>query len=149
MPAGIRDLQDLGVSLFAGEAERRLETVLRDALEGTMKPLYDHMDDLPELGGTVTPFLPRAVVRRYMAHLTSFDAGRGCPFKCSFCTIINVQGRTSRWREADDVERIVRANLAQGITGSSSPTTTSRATRTGSRSSTASSRCARAASTSA
>ena len=22
--------------------------------------------------------------------------GRGCPFECSFCTIINVQGRKSR-----------------------------------------------------
>ena len=46
---------------------------------------------------------------------TSFDAGRGCPFLCSFCTIINVQGRKSRARSADDVERLVRANLAQGV----------------------------------
>src|SRR3712207_5146299 len=45
----------------------------------------------------------------------SFDAGRGCPFQCSFCTIINVQGRKSRRRSPDDVERIVRANAAQGI----------------------------------
>jgi hypothetical protein len=36
----------------------------------------------------------------------AFDAGRGCPFQCSFCTIINVQGRKSRWRNADDVERL-------------------------------------------
>ena len=65
------------------------------------------------------PLVPKPVVRavagRYLANFTSFDAGRGCPFKCSFCTIINVQGRTSRWRDADDVEKIVRANLAQGI----------------------------------
>jgi radical SAM superfamily enzyme YgiQ (UPF0313 family) len=42
----------------------------------------------------------------------AFDAGRGCPFQCSFCTIINVQGRKPRWRDADDVEQLVRANLA-------------------------------------
>ncbi len=47
--------------------------------------------------------------------MTSFDAGRGCPFLCSFCTIINVQGRKSRRRSADDVEEIIRRNLAQGI----------------------------------
>ena len=47
--------------------------------------------------------------------MTSFDAGRGCPFQCSFCTIINVQGRKSRWRNADDVEKIIRANVEQGI----------------------------------
>ena len=46
---------------------------------------------------------------------TRFDAGRGCPFSCSFCTIINVQGRKSRARNADDVERLVRADLAQGV----------------------------------
>ena len=46
---------------------------------------------------------------------TSFDAGRGCPYQCSFCTIINVQGRKSRYRSADDVEQLVRLNWAQGI----------------------------------
>jgi radical SAM superfamily enzyme YgiQ (UPF0313 family) len=35
---------------------------------------------------------------------------------CSFCTIISVHGRTSRFRSADDVERIIRRNVAQGIT---------------------------------
>ena len=45
----------------------------------------------------------------------TIDAGRGCPFHCSFCTIINVQGRVSRFRSADDLERIVRANHQIGI----------------------------------
>ncbi len=54
-------------------------------------------------------------MRRYGESLGAFDAGRGCPFQCSFCTIINVQGRKSRWRDADDVEHLVRANLAQGV----------------------------------
>ena len=47
--------------------------------------------------------------------MSSFDAGRGCPFQCSFCTIINVQGRKSRYRSPDDIEAIVRGNIAQGI----------------------------------
>ena len=46
---------------------------------------------------------------------TTFDAGRGCPFQCSFCTIINVQGRRSRRRSPDDVEQIIRHNLKYGI----------------------------------
>ena len=46
---------------------------------------------------------------------SSFDLGRGCPFQCSFCTIINVQGRKSRFRTADDLEAIVRENVAQGV----------------------------------
>ena len=62
------------------------------------------------------PILPRDVVKLVATQYSSFDAGRGCPFQCSFCTIINVQGRKSRYRIADDVEAIVRANAAQGIT---------------------------------
>ena len=112
--ADVRRAEEMGVSLFAGEAEGRLEGVLRDAFEGRLRPLYNFMDDLPALEGAVTPLLPADIVRRAFGN-TSFDAGRGCPFTCSFCTIINVQGRKSRWRTADDVEEVVRANLAQGV----------------------------------
>ena len=54
-------------------------------------------------------------MRKTIGNVTTFDAGRGCPFQCSFCTIINVQGRKSRRRSPDDVERILRLNFAQGI----------------------------------
>ncbi|MGE5268543.1 MAG: radical SAM protein [Thiohalocapsa sp.] len=115
LPADIAEASRLGVSLFAGEAEGRLAEVFADALAGVLKPIYNHMDDLPALQRQVTPFLPIAIVRRYSETLGAFDAGRGCPFQCSFCTIINVQGRKSRWRDADDIEALVRANLAQGV----------------------------------
>ena len=106
---------DLGISIFAGEAEERLEAVLQDAAQGRMKPLYNFMKDLPSIGGTPTPFLPHQFVKRTAGTNTSFDAGRGCPFQCSFCTIINVQGRKSRFRSPDDIEKVVRENWAQGI----------------------------------
>ena len=111
----LQEAMDLGISLFAGESEGRLEEILRDALRREMKPLYNYLNDLPGLEGTPMPVLPSAQIKRTAGAVTSFDAGRGCPFECSFCTIINVQGRKSRWRSADDVEQIVRANAAQGI----------------------------------
>jgi hypothetical protein len=114
-PPDIREAMDLGIALFAGEAEGRLEEVLRDAHAGALKPVYNYMDDLPGLEGATVPFLPEPVVRRTAGAHASFDAGRGCPFQCSFCTIINVQGRKSRYRSPDDCERIVRENLAQGV----------------------------------
>ena len=49
------------------------------------------------------------------SNFTAFDAGRGCPFQCSFCTIINVQGRKSRYRDADDVERLSAPTAAPGV----------------------------------
>jgi hypothetical protein len=116
LPADIREAQQLGISLFAGEAEElRLDQVLRDAWHGELAPLYNYMSDLPALAGEPPPFLPRKHVRRTSGSLSSVDLGRGCPYQCSFCTIINVQGRKSRIRSADDLETIVRENYAQGI----------------------------------
>jgi radical SAM superfamily enzyme YgiQ (UPF0313 family) len=105
----------MGVSLFAGEAEERLGQVLLDAARNELQPLYNFMNDLPNLEGAAIPLLPAERILRTAGANTSFDAGRGCPYQCSFCTIINVQGRKSRRRSPDDIERIVRANLAQGI----------------------------------
>ena len=107
--------RNMGISMFAGEAEGRLDMVLRDAAAGQLAPLYDVMKDLPAIEGTPVPFLPKRYVERTLGLSASFDAGRGCPYQCSFCTIINVQGRKSRFRSADDVEELVRLNWAQGI----------------------------------
>ena len=111
----LQEALDLGIILFGGEAEEHFESFLQDVHGGTAKPLYNYMHDLPSLQRQTVPYLPRDLVQRYDGVLSSFDAGRGCPFQCSFCTIINVQGRKSRWRDADDIERIVRTNAAQGI----------------------------------
>jgi len=116
LPADLQEALDLGIRLFAGEAEGRMAEVLRDVAAGTGKPIYKFLNDLPEMAAAVYPILPRAVVTRVAGHYSSFDAGRGCPFQCSFCTIINVQGRKSRYRTADDVEAIVRANAERDIT---------------------------------
>ena len=111
----LREAQAMGLSVFAGEAEGRLDEVLRDAYAGQLKPLYNFMNDLPGLDGAPIPLLSRDRVKRTGGSITSFDAGRGCPYQCSFCTIINVQGRKSRRRTPDDIEKIIRANLAQGL----------------------------------
>ncbi len=113
--ADVSRAAEMGVSLFAGDAEGRLGAVLHDACAGTLKPLYNFMNDLPGLEGAAIPLLPADRVKRTAGANTTFDAGRGCPYQCSFCTIINVQGKKSRRRSPDDVERIVRANLAQEI----------------------------------
>jgi radical SAM superfamily enzyme YgiQ (UPF0313 family) len=105
----------MGISLFAGEAEGRLEMVLQDAYKKQLKPLYNFMADLPGIDGMPIPLISSVRAQRTAGHVTSFDAGRGCPFQCSFCTIINVQGRKSRRRTPDDIEQIIRANVKQGL----------------------------------
>ena len=116
MPQDMREAQALGISFFAGEAEEgRFDEVLRDAWNGMLAPLYNHMDKLPNLQGEPPPILPRKHIRRTSGSLSSMDLGRGRPYLCSFCTIINVQGRKSRFRSPNDLEKIVRENYAQSI----------------------------------
>jgi len=116
MPPEMVAAQEMGISFFAGEAEDgRLDQVFRDAWNDSLQPLYSFMADLPNIQGEPTPILPPQHIRLTAGSHSSFDLGRGCPFQCSFCTIINVQGRKSRFRSADDLERIIRDNLAQGI----------------------------------
>lgn len=115
LPADLQQAISLGASLFAGEAEGRAQELLLDLYQGDTKPIYNFLADTPNLSGAELPVLPAATVNRVVTDFTSFDAGRGCPFQCSFCTIINVQGRKSRYRTADDVENIMRLNAAQGI----------------------------------
>ncbi len=111
----LQEALDLGVSLFAGEAEGRLDTVMQDAFHDRLQPIYNYMSDLPSIENVPTPILSVKAVKRTGGAQTSFDAGRGCPYLCSFCTIINVQGRKSRYRSPDDVERVIRNNTSQGI----------------------------------
>jgi hypothetical protein len=116
MQADLQAALDMGCSLFAGEAENgRFDKVLQDAAHGTLQPVYNYMDDLPAIEETPTPILPPQNLVRTLNHYASFDAGRGCPFQCSFCTIINVQGRKSRRRSPDDVEHLIRAHLKHGF----------------------------------
>ena len=115
IPSDIQAAMDKGMTIVAGEAEEQLDTLLQHAFHRTLQPLYNFMDDLPDLEKAPYPFLPSHYHQKTVGRRSSFDAGRGCPFECSFCTIINVQGRKSRWRSADDIEALIRANLKQGV----------------------------------
>lgn len=116
IPPEIQAALDIGCTLFAGEAEEgRLDTLLRDAWNDDLKPVYNHLNELPNIAGSPYPWMPRESLDRNLGQWSSFDLGRGCPFQCSFCTIINVQGRKSRFRTVADLEAMVRENLAQGV----------------------------------
>src|SRR5271156_5578095 len=116
LPPDLKEAEALGVILYAGEGEARMADFIRDIPPNRGKPVYNYLNDMPGMEAAAMPGLPKEVVGRIVGHHACFDAGRGCPFQCSFCTIINVQGRKSRYRSADDVEAIVRANSARAIT---------------------------------
>jgi radical SAM superfamily enzyme YgiQ (UPF0313 family) len=78
--------RELGVAMFAGETEGRFDTVLRHAAAGRLAPEYNFMKELPSFDGAPVSFLPKRYLKRTLGLSTTFDAGRGCPYQCSFCT---------------------------------------------------------------
>lgn len=118
VPPELQEMLDLKVSLFVGEAEGRLEHVLQDACAGELQPVYDFAGDLVDLNTAVVPtHLPETVERSLIKSLSPpwpVEAGRGCPFNCSFCTVINVHGRKARTRSPEAVADQIRSGVAQG-----------------------------------
>jgi len=113
-PPEIREAMDAGITLVGGEVEGKWGDLLEDAYKGQLKNIYNFINDKPCLTGVPGPELARDTALCFLNRQTSFDAGRGCPFHCSFCTIINIQGNFMRGRNADDIEKLVRHNFAHG-----------------------------------
>jgi len=111
IPEDIQSLMDDGVTIVKGEVEETWSSLLNDAVNGQLKPLYDFVSDSPDLRYQPIPLVDKRLMKRFMAsNYGTIDCGRGCPFNCSFCTIINVQGRKMRVRSAEAIAEALREN---------------------------------------
>ena len=111
----LQEMIDHGVTLVHGEVEEAWSGLLRDAYLGQLKPRYD-IKERPDLSKQPIPELDRSYMKHFAyPNLGTIDAGRGCPFNCSFCTIINVQGRTMRNRSSTEIKRVVRKNWKKKV----------------------------------
>jgi radical SAM superfamily enzyme YgiQ (UPF0313 family) len=115
IPPECQAMIDEGITLVLGEVEDRWADLLRDAATGRLRPLYDFLADLPDLSARPLPRSSARLQRKFAVQgYGTIDAGRGCPFNCSFCTIINVQGRKMRSRSASSIIDHVRAQYWRG-----------------------------------
>ncbi len=111
LPEDLRALSESGITLVAGEAEGRWEGLLQDALNGTLQPVYNFLNSLPDLSCAPLPRIPEQLQKRYaLPYFATLDCGRGCPFGCTFCTVINVQGRAMRFRAVEPILNLIRSN---------------------------------------
>ena len=117
VPPEVQQLLDAGVSVVAGEVEHRWADLLRDAYRGCLKPVYRFTDDLPDLTDAPGPLIDKQYLRKFVSsNFGTIDCSRGCPFNCSFCTIINVQGRKARHRSPECIAETLRHSyLESGV----------------------------------
>ncbi len=98
-----------GIILVAGEVEGgRLPAIVADVVRGQAEPLYNFMNPTVDLASLPTPRLTKEDFKKFASPFSTIDTGRGCVFTCDFCTIINVQGRTMRCRNPQQVVDFVR-----------------------------------------
>ena len=118
IPADIQQLLDEGVTIVKGEVEETWGDLLLDAVNNRLRPMYDFLNSKPDLYTKPIPAIRKRYLRKFAAsNFGTLDCGRGCPFECTFCTIINVQGRKMRFRSAEHIAQSVRQNYHEnGIT---------------------------------
>lgn len=110
MPPECQELLDAGVTLVKGEVEDVWGDMLEDVIENRVRPFYDIVER-PDLTAAPTPVIPPGYMRRFLfKRFGTIDTGRGCPFDCSFCTVINVQGRKMRFRSPERILQRIREN---------------------------------------
>jgi radical SAM superfamily enzyme YgiQ (UPF0313 family) len=110
----VQELIDLGVTVVAGEVEEHWAELLDAAYRGRLASLYRFLDQLPDLSEAPRPIVDKKYLRRFVSsNFGTVDTSRGCPFNCSFCTIINVQGRKSRHRSPECIVQTLRENYRQ------------------------------------
>jgi radical SAM superfamily enzyme YgiQ (UPF0313 family) len=93
-------------SLIIGDAEVSYPMMLNDFIvTGTIKKIYDHpiseLKDLP---------LPRydILLNKKIGSMLPVQAGRGCPFYCSFCSIACLYKGRYLFRPVDEVVRDIK-----------------------------------------
>ena len=112
----LRELTDLGITVVGGEVETRWADLLSDVVNDDVKPSYNFLGNPPPLDGQPLPFAERSYLKKFaLPNMGCLDTSRGCPFDCSFCTIINVQGRKMRCRTAAPLKEVLQHNERQGI----------------------------------
>jgi radical SAM superfamily enzyme YgiQ (UPF0313 family) len=120
VPPECQALIDEGIAVVAGEVEEQWGRLLQDAAAGRLGGLHNLLDDHPALACAPLPVPSQRLMRKFAVRgYGTIDASRGCPFNCSFCTIINVQGKAMRSRSAaaivDHVRRHARFGRRHGI----------------------------------
>ncbi|MGE5817859.1 MAG: B12-binding domain-containing radical SAM protein, partial [Deltaproteobacteria bacterium] len=114
------DIQELvreSICIVSGEVEGKWEMILSDFLHDRLKPIYSFAQDLQNLVNIEAAPLPKTSPKtmRHFAFPTfgTAETSRGCPFACSFCTIINVQGRKMRERSPQSIAAMMRSNYRE------------------------------------
>jgi radical SAM superfamily enzyme YgiQ (UPF0313 family) len=102
-------------AVFLGEAEGKMEQVFRDFQNGTLKKIYNFMNDLPDvsiIGPARREILNDALYHHKGTRMVDlFHASRGCRFNCYPCAVSFLGGKKFRPRPIEkSIEELEQIN---------------------------------------
>ncbi len=116
MTCDTSSLQGRGISFAQAEAELIWSEILEDALDGQLKPVYGSdrrwTEQLPNL--VINPPGPEDLAR-YGAPILGLYPVRGCPYRCSFCSVIKISGRQVRSPNIESTLESLRRAKKAGV----------------------------------
>jgi Radical SAM superfamily len=116
MTCDTRMLQNRGVSFALAEAETIWVQILRDAIQGELRPAYGADQRwAPELQAPVLIPPSKRDLRRYIVPMLGIYPARGCPFTCNFCSVIKIAGRQVRSQSIETTMQSLRNAKAAGV----------------------------------
>ncbi len=102
--------------VFRGEAEGRVETLL-SALAQTGGPhrILDAPAGFPDMKAVAVPRFDLLDLPKYASMAMQYS--RGCPFRCEFCDVVEIFGRSPRVKTAEQVMAELQAIYRTGYRG--------------------------------
>jgi radical SAM superfamily enzyme YgiQ (UPF0313 family) len=105
-----------GTSFVLAEAEETWPAILRDAADGGLRPVYgDGRRFADALAAPVLVPPSEERLRRYAVQMLGVYPARGCPYRCTFCSVIKVAGRRIRGEPVATTLATLRAAKAAGV----------------------------------
>ena len=109
-------LQNRGVSFALAEAETIWASILRDAIQGELRPVYGSEQRWAQVLDSPVLIPPsKRDLRRYVLSMLGIYPARGCPFTCNFCSVIKIAGRQIRGQPVDITIESLRLAKVAGI----------------------------------
>ncbi len=116
MTCDTTEVQGRGVSFALAEAELVWRSILADALGPELRPVYGAGRRWQSELESSLPAPPRREeLRSYIIPMVGIYPARGCPYNCSFCSVVKIAGRKVRSQSVETTVRSLLAARAAGV----------------------------------
>ncbi len=116
MTCDTTQFHNLGVSFALAEAEVIWDTVLNDAINGELRPVYgEHKRWADTITGPIVKLPNKDDLEHYILPSLGLYPARGCPYNCKYCSVIKISGRQLRNAPIDCTLENIRHAKEAGI----------------------------------